>query len=764
MADLLGTGVSGLLAFQRSLATTSHNISNVNTEGYSRQRTELATRPPEYSGAGYVGSGVKVSSVDRIYNDFLNNQLVGSASTFHQLDTYHSFMSNINNLISDVDSGIAAGMQDLFGAMQDVANDPSSIPARQVLLGQSENLIDRTRYVQDVLENLREGVYREVETMTGEINSIASSIARINKDIVTISSAGTSGAPNDLLDQRDQLVRDLAQYTNVSTYEQDDGSLNVFIGAGQSLVVGFSTQQLGVQNDEFSPLHKDVVVSSAGVNVDISSQLRGGALGGAMDFISNGLEPTINELGRVMAGLVSTFNDQHALGMDLDGNLGGDFFAPLNSGSFFPQVLASSNNTGAASISVQYTDVDALTTSDYQLQYNGGSSYTLTRLSDKMQFNLDTTVPASLVNDGFQVNIGSAPNPGDTFLIKPTGNVVSQLRLDITDPRAVAAAVPVRTEASLNNTGSATIDAGVVVDRTAFVSDTYTVHMAADAGVTAGGGVGVINDDATTANTLEYRLVINGQTVHTQAEGDAPLADAAAVRDAINTQVALTGVRAYVDAGTLYLVNDPATAMPITVTESLVDTGGTALDAGDTVTGYFGSALTGGSASNSLTLAAGADSYLILDAAANVESSGAYVSGADVSFNGIQVAVSGAARLGDRFVVRANNSGVSDNRNALVLSALQDKKTLANGTASYFDAYGQLVANVGTATRTAEVTRDANAKILSQNVEARASISGVNLDEEAASLLKFQQAYQAAAQVISVADSLFKTLIGAVSR
>lgn len=765
MADLLGTGVSGLLAFQRALATTSHNISNVNTEGYSRQRTELTTRPPEYTGAGYVGQGVNTNAIERIYNEFLNEQISTTTSTFHQLDTYYSLTSNINNLLSDVDSGITAGMRDMFDSMQEVSNDPSSIPARQVLMGQTESLIDRTQHTQDVLVNLRESVYGSVESMTGEINGIVTSIARINKDIVTIGSATTGGPPNDLLDQRDELVRKLSEYTEVSTYEQDDGSLNVFIGGGQSLVVGFNAQLLGVQNDEFSPLHKDVVVNSGGVNVDISSQLRGGKLGGALDFLSTSLEPSINELGRVMVGLVGTFNDQHALGMDLDGNLGGDYFSPLNSGSFLPQVMSSSANTGAGAVTARYTDVAALTASDYKLKFNGGTSYTLTRMSDRVQFNLDTTDPASMINDGFQVNIASSPNPGDTFMIKPTSNVVPQLKLAITDPRDIAAAVPVRTEVPLTNSGTATIDAGTVVDRASFVNDTYAIHLVADSGATA--GMAAPTDAGPTVNTLEYQLSINGTAAFTVADS-LTLSGLAA---AINTQVATTGVRAYVDAGNLYLLNDdPANPAPITVTESLVDSGATALDAGDTVTGYFGSVLTGqGDGSSTRVSSAVAFSntptrYVVTDSANNLETSGAYVSGANITFNGIQTAISGTASVDDLFIVRSNNSGVSDNRNALALGALETKKTLIGGTASYFDAYGQLVANVGTSTRTAEVTRDANAKILAQNVDARASISGVNLDEEAANLLKYQQAYQAAAQVISTADDLFQTLLSAVSR
>ena len=252
--------------------------------------------------------------------------------------------------------------------------------------------------------------------------------------------------------------------------------------------------------------------------------------------------------------------------------------------------------------------------------------------------------------------------------------------------------------------------------------------------------------------------------VHSQDELDTPLATLADLAAAINAAVADTGVRAHVQGGNLYLVNDPASNQAISIMDSLLTTAGVADDSA-TITGYFGSVLTADTAaSDTLNFAASADSYLVLDGSGAVLDAGAYASGDTIAFNGLEATVTGAANLGDRFTITGNQGGVGDNRNMLALAALQTRGTLDKGNASYLDVYGRMVANVGAKSQQAAITRDAQETLLTQSIAARESVSGVNLDEEAAALIRFQQAYQAAAQVISVANDLFQTLLGAVRR
>ncbi len=648
MADPLNIGTSALLAFQRALTTTGHNISNVNTEGYSRQRVELVTRPPQFTGSGFFGT-VRPQTVQRIYDQFLVEQVSTSTTRFHQLDTLHGFASQVDDLLADPQAGLAPALQDLFNAVQEVANDPSSGPARQVLLSEAQTLVQRFGFLDGRLDDLREGVNIDLENSVSEINSLAEAIADVNADIARLG-ADDAQQPNDLLDQRDQLVRKLSELVGVSTFEQDDGTLNVFVGNGQSLVVGTTASGLTTTSNRFDPTRLEIAVVQGGSSVEISGQLTGGSLGGVLDFRNRILDSAQNALGRVATGLAVSFNNQHQLGLDLNGALGGDFFT---AGTL--QVLPNVDNAGG-SVTGSIVDVGALTASDYELRYDGGNNYTLTRLSDGQSFAINTggVSPYTTAQiDGFTLTITAGAAVGDTFLVQPTRTGAAEIDVSISEPSEIAAAMPIRASAGFSN-----------------------------------GGSGVIKDEAV-SDTTSLPLSANG--------------------------------------GDIILTYDPNALGPGTP--------------GFTVTNGPGGTLAYDPATES-----GGKSFTLGGA-----------------FSGISFTISGTPLDGDTFTITDNTNGVSDNRNALALGALQTAPTL-RGNASYEDAYGQLVAEVGTTTRQAEVARDAQSVLLDQAIKAQQSVSGVNLDEEAAELVRYQQAYQAAAQVISVTDTLFQTLLASVRR
>ena len=762
---ILGTGVSGLLASQRALSTASNNIANVNTEGYSRQRVELVPNPPQASGFGFIGSGVTISGIERIYDESLTLQVRNSTSGYNQLNEFHTLASQVDNLLADSNAGLMQSLQSFFNAVHDVANDPSSTPARQVLLSEAATLEDRFGYLDQRLNDIRNGINTQIKNTVTDINALTSAIADMNRQISNALTTG-AGKPNDLLDRRDVLIGKLAEKLSVTTVTQQDGTVNVFTGSGQALVAGLDARSLTPIQNVYDPEKMDIGYVLGSNTLNITDQLTGGSLGGMLDFRSRILDSAQNALGHLAVGLTETLNAQHRAGMDLNGNLGGDFFKPL--GSTAPEVLAHRNNTGspAAQIDVSVTDANALTTSDYVLERNG-ASYTLTRLSDNTDFTLTSFPGGSETIDGLTFSLASGSiADGDRFLVRPSRDGAVGFGLAITNPAQVAAAVPVRTGSSLGNTGESTISSGSVVDNSAYDGDSYTIRMVDSTAADADGVIGTINDNIGTDNALEYQLVINGTVVYSQNEAAATLPDKTALAAAINDDVATTGIRAYVDTtnDVLYLANEPQTSLPINVTEQIVDSNAPslALDATDTITGYFGSSLTGASPSNSITYNGAADSYLVIDSSSNVEAGGSYVPGSAITFNGIQVAIDGQANLGDSFDIDPNSGGVSDNRNALSLANMQTQLTLNRNTTSFEGAYSQLVVDVGSKTRQADINSEAQLGLLNQAIDAREAKSGVNLDEEAADMIRFQQAYQASARVIATADTLFKTLIDAV--
>jgi flagellar hook-associated protein 1 FlgK len=551
--DMLSTAVSGLLAFQRNLSTIGHNISNVNTDGYSRQSVEMGTRTPIQSSNGFIGTGVDVNSVKRVYDQFVFDQVTVRNSSYNQLDTLQTMASGIDDLLASEDAGLSPVIQDFFNALQDVSNDPTSIPARQVLISQADSLANRFQSIDSRLTDMRDLVNNQLGSVTSEINGLASSIAELNASIVLETGSASGQPPNDLLDKRDLLISQLSELVSVNTIDAPDGSVNVFVGNGQTLVLGSDANSLTTSRNEYDLSQLEVSFVSSSGSFPISNQLGGGKLGGLLEFRQQILDPAQDSVGRIAISLADTFNTQHQLGDDINGNPGGLFFNSIVSSS--PTVFSSSNNNPASgTVSVAIDDTNFIQASDYRLDYDG-ANFSLTRLSDNSIVDSGFTVadfPRTVATDGITLSLAGGVAAGDSFLIRPVRNGGNDIDVALTDPSQFAAA--------------------------------------------------------------------------------------------------------------------------------------------------------------------------------------------------------------------ASGSALGDNSNALSLIALQSQKVMNGGTENFQAAYAKLVANVGVKTNEAKVNAKAQSALLTRAVESQQAISGVNLDEEAANLLKFQQAYQAAAQVISVSNDVFQTLLSVTGR
>ncbi|MBD3670062.1 MAG: flagellar hook-associated protein FlgK [Gammaproteobacteria bacterium] len=648
----LNVGISGLLSSQRSLAVVSHNVSNVNTDGYSRQRAIINSREPSYSGAGYIGNGSNVVDTRRLYDSFLQNQLQVNVSSgeYHSVDL--DYASQLDNLLADVNAGLTPAVQSFFEANQGVTDDPTSVPARQVMLTEGEALVSRFHIINDRMQDLRENINLELRNVIPEINSIAEELASLNEAIAGSPGRANGILPNDLLDRRDQALVELAEYVNVQTVEQSNGSLNVYIGNGQGIVTDFKSNALTIEPNVYDSSEVEVGYTIGANQINISTLISGGKLGALLNIRDELLDPIQNSLGRIAFAMEDTYNAQHRLGMDLNSELGGDFFSVGT-----PEVLPSVNNTGAANITATISDTNLLTDSDYRLSYDG-ANYTLTRLSDN---TVEATfAPGALPYtsaDGFIIdNAGGAPVAGDSFLIRPTRPGARTIDAVIDDTAKIAVASPVAASADLNNIGTGKVNSVTVTDTTGAEFTTTALTLTPE--------IAVVFD---AVNPNEYDVL----------------------------QVNPPGPNLVTNA-----VYNPATGLDVVADNAL---------------GF-----------------------------------------------GYEINITGNPGLNDRFDISYNLNGVSDNNNGLALSSLQTTSTMLNGTASYLDAYGSMVTSVGTHAHQADIANNAQQTLLRQARNAREEVSGVNLDEEASDMLRFQQAYQAAAQVISAANSTFDELIAAV--
>lgn len=662
---LFSIGVSGIKAAQMGLLATEHNIVNADTPGYSRQATVQATNVSVGSGAGSIGQGVRILTVKRMYDDFLSERLNTAQTSLSQMDTLHTQLSQIDNMLADPNAGLSPALQEFFSGAQKVAADPSSLPARQTMISTSQTLTSRFQVLDGRLSELADQTNGRIASAVSAINGYSAQIAELN-DRVLLAQGAYGQPPNDLMDQRDQLVNELNKLVKVSVNENSDGTYNVFFGNGQQLVGGSRAAELTAQASSADLTRIAVGLKTPGGAQELpESMITGGELGGLLQFRNDSLNVAKNELGRIATSLALTFNAQHELGQDLMGNIAEDGNAFV--GEYFtvpdPVVVPNSRNSGVGAVSASFLPPVApggpaydsgfqtnLKTSDYQVTFAAGGAYSVTRMSDKQVVaNGVGAGTIDLPGEGLSFDIATVGANGDRFIVKPYGETAGSMEVNsriAADPRLVAAAAPMRVVKESFNTGSMTIAQGVTT-----------------VGYSAAGLPQTLTASAASLNGLA------GNWTATYADGT-------------------------------------------------------------TVAGSGNIALTNGAS-----------------ALSNVE------------FSGMSFKVAGVPDVGDQFTFDRNDGAVQDGRNAVLFANLQMQKTMDGGTASYQSSYSKLVADNGIQTREAKVRLAAQETVLNQAQSARDSLSGVNLDEEAANMMKYQQAYQAAAKVLAIGGTLFETLL-----
>jgi flagellar hook-associated protein 1 FlgK len=629
VSDVFGISVSALQAFQNAINVTSNNVANASTPGYDRETVNLTEAIPQSNGTATVGAGVVVAGISRAYSQAAANQLNASQSSLGQLNALQNYSTQIDNLFGTTVGGLSTTLQGFYSAFSDVANNPTSTASRQALLGQAQNVAASFQNASGDLSSLNTDVNSRITADVQQINSIASAISTLNQQIVVATAQGGNQPPNELLDQRDQLVSNLSQLVGVSTTTEGDGSLNVFVGNGQPLVLQGQTTPLTTVQNQFNASQLEIGTSQGS---QISSNITSGDLGGLLAARTQVINPALNQLGQIATALSQTVNSQQSDGLDLSGNLGANIFS-LGT----PVATASSKNTDAvtATLSVNANGLGALTADNYLLTFKAGAP-TLTDTTTGVSVTPAGagTVASPYTANGVSIVLSGVPAAGDQFLIQPTATAAASLKVVLTDPSKIAAAGAIVTAAAGTNTGAATISSGTVLS---------------------------------SAN--------------------------------------------------------PSLLQPVTIQFTTPPT-----------------------------------TYSV-----NGGPGVAYVNGGNIDVNGWQVQISGTPANGDVFTVSSNAGGSGDNRNALAAANLQNVGVLQNGTTSITAGVSALITGIGSQAQQINTAQTAQTAVNSQAQSSVQSITGVNLDEEAASLLQWQQAYQAAAQALTIGNTLFTTLIDSVN-
>ena len=473
MADLLNIGISGLKVHQTALSVTGQNITNVNTEGYSRQDLEIVSQSPQFLGGLWIGSGAEVQDVQRVYDQFLVDQLRIDTSTYTELDALTLNAGQIDSLMADPGTGLQPGLERFFGSLQAAIDDPSSIPARQVVISESQGLVDRFQTIDKRLTDHNATLNGQMEAIVGNINALGDAIAELNEQILFASSSAQGSKPNDLLDKRDLALKELSELVGTTVVEQDGNSINVSIGSGQSLVVGTTVQKIEVANGGGDPQRKSIMLTQNGVELDITREITGGQLSGILEFREQVLDPAINQLGRISIGLQEFINDQHVKGIDIDGQPGEVFFKDFNAADIAQRRTVGNDDNAKPDdrqLAVYITDSASLTDSDYRVEFTGPNDVTfkVIRIDDDaevLKSSISTDFPDTFEIDGFSLSFEAGTyKAGDEFYLMPTRSGAKDIELNLELPQQLALAVPVMTNASIGNTGSGEISSGEVFD------------------------------------------------------------------------------------------------------------------------------------------------------------------------------------------------------------------------------------------------------------------------------------------------------------
>ncbi|MGE8237290.1 MAG: flagellar hook-associated protein FlgK [Stenotrophomonas indicatrix] len=626
MSSVLSTGTSALLAFQRALATTSHNVANLNTPGYSRQKVDFATATPQNYGYGDVGNGTRIVDIRRAADQLAISRLLDSGGELARLKQLSGMADRVNALFSDAATNVAGVWSNFFDTVSGLSSNAAGTADRQNMLDGAKALANRFSQLNTHLNNLNGEVNNGLMAGATEVNRLASEIAQINGAIGT----NIANAAPDLLDRRDQLISQLVGYTGGTAVIQDGGIMNVYTAGGQALVVGTTASKVTTVADPYQPERLQLALQTQGGTITLDPKAVGGQIGGLLEFRDTVLTPAQAELGKLAVGLAETFNSTHRQGVDLYGQMGGDFF---NIGT--PRVTGNAGNTGTGSITASYGDLGKLEAQNIVLKFDG-SNWAASRADTGASVPLTGTGTAAdpLIINGVKLVVGGTPAANDRFLLQPTAGVAGSLEMAITDPSRIAAAAAIKGAAALANTGTGKLS-------------------------------GVTVTDAANANLRNpAAIVFTSATTYT------------------------------IDGG------PPQT----------------------------------------------------------------YTPGQTISANGWSFVLDGVPKNGDTFNITPTPAGSSDNSNATKLSKVESAKAFNAGTVTLGGALGGLTTQVGAAARSAEYSLGAQQVIADQAQAARDEVSGVNLDEEAADMLRLQQAYQAASQLISTADSMFQTILGAVRR
>ena len=787
MADLLSTGISGVRTYQRALATVGNNIANVDTEGYSRQRVEIAQSASSSEGSLNIGNGARAVRVQRSYDNFVVENLRSSQSQLNKHQATLEYVTQLENILADKQLSLSTSMDGFFAAVQEVSLSPSSVAARQNMLNVAESTVAQFTSVGTQLSLIEENSYSDLTGQVSSLNQLADQLASVNASLNRVNSLDKQ--PNELLDRRDTLIQDMSKLLRVHVVEKNNGAVDIHIGdvaSGQYLVKDKTASTLGIERSATNP-DEAVLMLDPFMSPQKVTQVVGGSIAGISEFRQNSLTILRDELDTLTQVFVGEVNDTHALGIDAQGNFGGELFSLGNIYNVTPGL-----NKGSGFVTVSAVPNAKIEKLTMELSYS--DSQKLWTLTDTVSKEA-VTGSSELTMGGVKFTLTGVPKDADTFSLTSTKRPIDALQVSVTEHTTIASGGAVSVaRATTNTSGTKMILNGYVKPTVAVTDTTMDTALRNNIAQVAASSIAASNNVAFVipANTQDSQFYSTEQndssdikmqvftragkqlygSALTSSEQTALITSGngfsatAAYDSTYNNQ---TGSNAYMDASVTVANADAGDtrdyfALAGSLKEDLLVfvTGTGAAE----VSGQWGNVAEVDVREQlrqniDIQFAADASSYILTDSTTNTNiASGTYTAGNTIEHNGWTVSFDAPIQANDKFSVRGNSAQAGDNRNLLKLIELQDNKDIFSGRGDFTEVYTDIIGDLGYSVVQSAVSRDAQQIIFDQAQAKRDETSAVSLDEEAADMLRYQQAYQASAQIISTATKLFDTILG----
>lgn len=657
--DLYNIGVSGLMTAQQQLGTTGHNIANVDTEGYTRQQVVQSTQTALWESGSYLGTGVYTTEVRRIYDQFAFSENLYHQTQFSYSETYHTRIEGLDNIISKAGENLLDSVASFYDALNSVVDQPTDVGIRQVMLDKATALTSVYNTLDADLEAQYSAVNTDIHSIAQRMDEISHQLAALNQDIITASGNNSGAAPNDLLDRRDGLITELAQYTSVSTVEEPTGALTVIVGSGQTLVAGNTGFGVTTVSDDPDTRDAQIVLTLADNKIPLDGSGLGGQIGALYDYRDNELREAMNELGLMAMGIADAFNEQQNLGLDLNEEFGGNLFTDINEAGISGQrTIASQENGGTAQLSINIDEVSNLTGGEYSLLFDG-TDYQLKDLESNQLYNLGAAGSVTMpdadgdgVSDlGFTLNeLGGTPSAGDEWVILPTRGFASNIDTVLTNPEQIAASSVFSAYPDSNNVSPANVE--------------------------------ITSVDPTATSTADFQVT--------------------------------------------FLENPAGSG---TVFYDVLDSSGTSLIGGSTALGATPATITYGGVTMEVT-------------------------GMPIG----QASNTGGPGTPEVYDIKYD-FGAGNNSNVVLMTHFQTTKMLKGDSTTIEGQFRTLNTRIGVDTERARIQLETSTTTFTQTQANLQSSGGVNLDEEASNLIKYQQSYQAAARIVTVAKEITDTIL-----